>query len=799
MVTVKKGLGVSLKRKEDIRLLTGNGQFTDDIEKPGMLHLAIVRSPHAHARIVNIDASKAKKLPGVVAVLTGEEALQYSGPLAPTINIFNKVPEVYAIAYKKVRYVGEPVAVIAAEDRYIAEDAVDLIEVEYEVLPAVVTIEDALEPKALLYEEWGDNKQLESRTTIGDIDDAFADSEYVFEETITHNRYTGTPMESRVCIAEYNPGSKKMTVTCSTQAPSQVRTLIAQTLQMPEHNIRVIAPDVGGGYGTKLQANAEIIACIMARMLGKPVKWTEDRVENILTGVHSRDYTCTVKIGFDKDFRITGLQAKLIGNIGVDGTCHAPGTPALSVAGAYFPGPYKVPVYDVEIIGVVSNKAPYGAHRGYGKDIANYPIERMMDIAARKLGISPEELRRRNFIKKDEFPYQQISGPLYDSGDFDKLMDLVMDKIDYQNFKKKQLELRKQGKYIGLGIAAMLEPSGAAVFNGIFNGYQAATVRMTPEGHFQVLTSHQNIGQGVETTIPQVVSQVMDVDIDDIRFVYGDTDITPYGLGPFSSRGATYTVSAVYEAAKMLKEKLLKIAGYLLKEDPENLEMANGTVRVKGTTNPEAAISLKEIGNKVYLWPGPYATVPEGIDCNLEATYTWTSKVVKWEPDEHGRVNLYTTHPTGVFVALVEVDIKTGLVKVDKFVVSHDCGTIINPMIADGQIAGGIAHGIGGVLLEDLAYDSNGLMTNPDFQHYLCPTAMDVSDIETIHMQSPSPFTPLGTKGMGEGGTIPSPAAVANAVEDALSPFGVIVKDLPITPERVLEWIKQGEMQNVKS
>ncbi|MGG1291947.1 xanthine dehydrogenase family protein molybdopterin-binding subunit [Bacillus smithii] len=792
MVLTKKGLGVSLKRKEDPRLLTGFGQYTDDIEKAGMLHLAILRSPHAHARILNIDTSKAKQLPGVVAVLTGEEALQYTGRLAVTIDNFNKIPEVYAIAYKKVRYVGEPVAVVAAEDRYIAEDAVDLIEVEYEILPAVVSIEDALLPKALLYEEWGDNKQLDWKNTIGDINQAFENSEYVFEETITHNRYTGTPIESRACIAEYNPGSKRLTVTCSTQAPSQVRTLIAQTLGMPEHNIRVIAPDVGGGYGTKLQANAEVIACTMSRMLGKPVKWTEDRVENILSGMQSRDYSCKVKIGFDKDFRIKGLQVKLLGNIGVDGTCHGPGTPALLVAGAYFPGPYKVPAYDVEVIGVVSNKAPYGAHRGYGKDIANYPIERMMDIAARKLGISPEELRRRNFINKNEFPYQQISGPLYDSGDFQKLMDLAMEKVVYQTFKKNQLELRKQGKYIGLGIAAMLEPSGAAVFNGIFNGYQAATVRMTPEGQFQVLTSHQNIGQGVETTIPQVVSQLMDVDIDDIRLIYGDTDVTPYGLGPFSSRGATYTVSAVYEAAKILKDKLLKIAGHLLQEDPENLIISDGTVRVKNSSESTASISLKEIGNKVYLWPGPYSVVPEGLDCNLEATYTWTSKVVKWEPDEYGRVNFYTTHPTGVFIAMVEVDVKTGQVKVNKFVVSHDCGTIINPMIADGQLAGGIAHGIGGVLLENLEYDSNGLMINPDFQHYLCPTAMDVSDIETIHMESPSPFTPLGTKGMGEGGTIPSPAAVANAVEDALSPFGVRVKDLPITPERVLEWIKQG-------
>ncbi|ALS23098.1 MULTISPECIES: xanthine dehydrogenase family protein molybdopterin-binding subunit [Paenibacillus] len=793
MTETKTGLGVSYKRKEDPRLLTGYGRFTDDIELKGMLHLAILRSPHAHAYIRNIDTSQAQKLPGVVAVLTGEESLKYTGRLATTIDIFNKVPEVYPIAHRKVRFVGEAVAVVAAVDRYIAEDAVDLIQVDYEPLPAVVTIEDALKPAALLYEEWGDNIQQDWKSTIGDIEEAFKNSAYVFEETITHSRYTGTPIESRVCIADYNPGSRKLTVTCSTQAPHQVRTLIAQTLKMPEHHIRVIAPDVGAGYGTKLQADAEIIVCIMARKLGKPVKWTEDRVENMLSGMQSRDYSCTIKIGLDQDYRITGLQAKLLANIGMDGTCHGPGTPALLVAGSYFPGAYKIPVYDVEVLGVVSNKGPYGAHRGYGKDIASYPVERMMDMVAQCLKISPIELRNRNFITKDEYPYRNIAGPIYDSGDFDQLMRLALEKAGYDRLKERQKELRKQGKYIGIGISAMLEPSGAAVFNGIFNGFQAATVRMTPEGGFQILTSHQNIGQGVETTLPQIVSDIMKVDIDNITFLYGDTDVTPYGLGPFSSRGATFTVSAVHEAAKLLRDKLIKIAGHLLRIDPSELEVDNGFIRKRGSSAQEESIRLKDLGNKIHLWPGPYGTIPEGLDVNLECTYTWTSPSVTWEPDENGRVNLYTTHPTGVFIAVVEVDVQTGQIKIEKFVVSHDCGTIINPMIINGQIAGGIAHGIGGALMEDLAYDSSGSLVNLDFQTYLCPTAMEVPVIESHHIQCPSPFTPLGTKGMGEGGAIPSPAAVANAVEDALEPFGVRVKNLPLSPEKVLQWIKRGE------
>jgi carbon-monoxide dehydrogenase large subunit len=800
MVVTTKGLGASVKRKEDPKFLTGNGRYTDDVEVPaGTLHLAMVRSPHAHARIRRIDTSKAKELAGVAAVITGEEALEYYGPLATTINIFNKVPEVYAIAVEKVRYMGEPVAVVAAVDRYVAEDAVDLVEVEYDPLPAVVTVEDAMgqqtpggrEPKALLYEEWDDNVQVDWTSTIGDVDEAFARSTHVFEETTTHSRYTGTPMESRACLADYNPGTGYMTVTCSTQAPSQVRTLIAQTLRIPEQNIRVIAPDVGGGFGTKLQANVEVIPCVVSRILGRPVKWTEDRVENVMTGVGSRDYACTLKVGLDEDYKILGLRAELIGNLGVDGTCHAPGTPSLQVALAYLPGPYKIPAYDARTIGVVTNKSPYGAYRGYGKDVANYPMERMMQIMAQKLDIAPEELRRRNYIGRDEFPYQQISGPIYDSGDFHKLTEMALEMIDYPNLRQRQEELRRQGRYIGIGIAAMLEPSGAAVFNGIFNGYQPATVRMVPEGGFQILTSHQNIGQGVETTLPQIVASVMDLDIDDIRLVYGDTDATPYGLGPFSSRGATFVVSAVHEAATLLKEKILKIAGNLLEAAPEDLEMVDGNVRIKGV--PERSLSLKEIGNQVHLWPGPYGVVPEGVDANLEATYTWTSPVVNWVPDEHGRVNLYTTHPTGVFIAVVEVDVETGRVTVERFVVSHDCGTVINPMIAEGQIVGGVVMGIGGALLEELAYDSDGRPWNMDFQTYLCPTAVEVPDVEVSHLESPSPFTPLGTKGMGEGGTIPSPAAVANAVEDALAPFDVRVGDLPLTPEHVLESIRKGE------
>ncbi|MEA2278558.1 MAG: aerobic carbon-monoxide dehydrogenase large subunit [Solirubrobacteraceae bacterium] len=791
--TGAKGLGASVKRKEDPKFLTGHGRYTDDINVPGALHLAILRSRHAHARITSIDTSRAKALDGVAIVLTGEEAKEYAGKLATTIDILNKVPETYAIAVGKVRYMGEPVAVVAAVDRYVAEDAVDLIDVQYEVLPAVVTIQDALTPKALLYEEWGDNLQQDWSMSVGDAEAEFAKAAHVFEEDITHSRYTGVPMEARVCLADFNPASRQLTVTCSTQAPSQVRTLIAQTLDMPEHDVRVLAPDVGGGYGTKLQANVEVIPCLVSRALGRPVKWTEDRSENLMAGMHTRDYVCRLKVGLDENHRILAVKADFVGNIGCDGTCQGPGTPAMLVAAAYLPGPYKFPVYETSVKAVVTNKAPYGAYRGYGKDVANYPMERMMQIIASGLGVEPAELRRANFIQRDEFPYQSVAGPLYDSGDFERLTEIALRMIDVDAFRENQRRLREQGRYVGIGIAAMLEPSGAAVFNGVFNGYQPATVRMMPEGGFQILTSHQNIGQGVDTTLPQILANVIDVDLDQVRLVAGDTDATPYGLGPFSSRGATYTVSAVHEASLLLKEKILKIAGNLLETAPEDLEIREGVVSIKGVPDPERSMSLKQIGNMVHLWPGPYGVVPDGEQPNLEATYTWTSPIVKWVPDEYGRFSLYTTHPTGMFIAQVEVDAQTGQVKLERFVVSHDAGVLINPMIAEGQVVGGVAQGIGGALMESLGYDADGRFASGDLQSYLCPTAMEIPDIEVEHIECPSPFTPLGTKGMGEGGTIPSPAAVANAVEDALAPFGVRVGDLPLTPERVLDLIRKGE------
>jgi carbon-monoxide dehydrogenase large subunit len=783
-------VGRDYQRKQDPRLLTGRGKYTDDIDLPGMLYAAFVRSPHAHARIKSINVEAAQKLAGVVAVLTGESAARMSEPLPPVIALPGmRLNSCYALAVGKVRYAGEAVAAVAAESRYIAEDALELIEVEYEPLPAITTIAQALDPDSpRLYEEWGGNIAMEHAFATGDVDRAFAESDLVVEESISHHRYTGAPLEGRAVVAEYDRITGELTAYVSTQSPHQCRTLFSQILRIPEQKIRVIAPAIGGGFGNKIQVYGEVIPCMLSMVTGRPVKWAESRSENLLAGVHSRDYVCDIKVGFRKDGTILGIKAKLVGNVGSDGTNRAAGIGALAVAAAYIPGPYRISNYAVEAIGVVSNKAPYGAYRGYGKDVANYPVERVLDIAARKLEISPREIRDRNFIQPDEFPYQQCAGPLYDSGNYPECLRRALATIDYDRVLADQARMRAEGRYLGVGFAAMLEPSGGAVPNCIFNGYEAAIVRVTPQGGVTLLTGIQEIGQGVETTMAQIVADELTISPEDIKVIFGDTAIVPYGLGSWSSRGATYGGSCALMATRKVKDKILKIGGFLLKTRLEDLELKNG--RVVSTDNPSRSLSIAEIAKQVYLFPGPYLALPEGLEPTLEATAYWTSPVVRWTPDEHGRLSIYTTHPSATFAAVVEVDVKTGHIRLVRFVIAHDAGPLINPMVVDGQIHGGVVQGISGALWEELKYDEAGNLLNSTLQDYLVPIAADLPDIEVTHLVSPSPFTPIGAKGMGEGGAIGSPAAIVNAVENALAPFGVTIRETPLTPERVLSLIR---------
>lgn len=793
-----KWVGKRVKRKEDLRFVTGHGKYTDDFALPGMLHAAMLRSPHAHAKIKSIDCAQARALPGVHVVVTGREAKAYWGPLPKVIDIEMKIPTVFALALDTVYYMGEPVVAVAAETRYLAEDALDLIEVEYEPLEIVLDTEKALAPDApLLYPEWGSNVQCEWGMSIGPVEETFANADHVFEDRIPHHRYSGVPIEGRAALADFDPYSRTLKLWCSTQTPLIVRTLVAQTFNFPEHDIQVIAPDVGGAFGNKIQADAEVIPCLLSMLTGKPVKWTESRQENLLSGMQCRDYVWYIKVAVSNEGILLGLKGELLGNVGKDGTCHAAGAGKFLVACAYLPGPYKWQAFQANTKVVVSNKAPSGAYRGYGKDIANYPLEIMMNRIADKLGISAVEFRKKNLIKSDEFPYQQISGPIYDSGDYELCLNKMLSLINYDDVRERQAkENGANGKYIGIGIGSMLEPSGGAVPMCIFNGYEVATVRMMPEGGFHVLTGHQNIGQGIETTLCQVVADEMACHPDDVRIIFGDTNAVPYGLGPWSSRGATFNVSCVAEAAKILKSNLLKICANIWQCDAAHLELVDRTVVHKSDSSKR--LTLKELGNQTHLFPGAFGVVPKSVSNPFEVTHYWTSPVAFWTPDELGRICLYTTHPSGASAVVVEVDTNTGKITILDVAMCEDLGVLINPTICEGQVHGGYVQGIGGALMEELNYDEHGQLLNTDLTSYLHPLASDVPDIKITHIQSPSPFTTLGTKGGGEGGTIMPCAVIVNAVEDALRSFNVKVSDLPLTPERVMELLNASRKRQAE-
>ncbi len=781
-------VGQSVARSQDMRLLSGRGRYSADVLPRGTLHAAILRSPHAHARIARIDTSRARALPGVIAVLTGAEASTMARPLPPTIDIAMRLNESHAIAVDRVRYHGEPVAAIAALDAYIAEDALALIEVDYELLPALTGMDLALAPDApRLYDDWPDNRCLEWNFSAGDPHAALGRAEHRVSARIPHHRYTGVPLEGRVALADYDTLENRLTVTMSTQSTHVSRTLLAQVLEIPEGRIQVLSNDVGGGFGIKLQVDAEVIPCLLSKHTGRPVLWSETRAENLMSGIHARDYVWEIEGGFDADGRLLGLVATLAGDCGCDGTNRAAGAGQYLVGAFYLPGNYEVPSYACSVTGVVTNKAPSGAYRGYGKDIANYGIERFMAIAARQIGIDSNDLRRRNLIAPDTFPHPIITGPIYDSGDFPRLLKMAETAIDVGAFRARQTAARADGRYLGLGFAMMLEPSGGAVPNCIFNGYETATVKMMPEGDFVLLSGMQDIGQGIETTLAQVIADEFMIAPADVNIVFGETHGVPYGLGAWSSRGASFGVSAAVEAARKLALKLRQIAAHMLEVAPHDVEFDDHGVAVKGA--PFRRKSFREIGNAVYLWPGPLLSVPAGVEPNLEATYTWTNPIARWEPDALGTLSIYTTHPSGCFAVVCEVDIETGKITIERLYVAHDCGTVINPRIVEGQLVGGCVQGLGAVLNEELRYDDDGHLLNRGFWDYLIPQAADVPAIEIEHLVSPSPNTALGSKGMGEGGPVGVPPAVVAALEDALAPFRITVDELPLTPERVLALI----------
>lgn len=775
--------GASVKRVEDPRFLLGKATYVDDIRLPGTLGVALVRSPHAHARIKSIDTSKALQMEGVVRVLTGEEAAKRAKPQRVEFDM-TRFPGEYkpcdwpCIAVGKVRFVGDIVAAVVAESRYVAEDAAELVEVEYEPLPAVVDAEKGMEPGApLVHEEWGDNIMLRVKLDAGETDKIFREADCVVRERFKTNRHCASPLESRGCLATYDAARGEMTLWTSTQMPHMVRSLVAEMLSFPEQKLRVIGPDVGGGFGLKCHVfPEEVIVCLLAWELGRPVKWIEDRRENLLGSFHAKEEIAYGEIATRKDGTILGLRAKFIGDMGA--YTSYPWTPCFEPFQAVcaLPGPYKIHNYQYEAIAVATNKTTLSVYRGVGLPPAAFVMESLVDMVARELKLDPAEVRRKNMIPASEFPYRTPSGLEYDSASNIEALEKALEMVGYKDFRKQQEELRKQGRYIGVGISSLIEMTtfGPSYWSPLgvksVSGYDSAAVRVDPSGGVTLSVGTFSHGQGHATVYAQLAADELGVDMESVRLEQGDTMTTPYGWGTWGSRSAVAGGGAVIRASQKVREKMLRIASHLLEVSVGDLEFEGGKVSVKGV--PGKSLTVQEIARAaVYT-----AEVPEDEEPGLEATYYYKPP---------------TPYANATHIAVVEVDVETGQCKILKYVVAHDCGKIINPMIVDAQIHGGVAQGLGNAIYENLLYDENGQLLTSTLMDYLLPSAADVPHIEVAHFETPSPFSVGGIKGMGEGGAIAPPAAIGNAVADALSPFNVRIIQLPITPELVRSLVTQ--------
>ena len=761
-----------LKRKEDPRFIRGKGRYIDDITLPGMLHGAILRSPVAHARIVSIDTTEAAAHPGVRAVITGKDLEPLNLAWAPTLSA-----DVQAVlATDKVRFQGQEVAFVVADDRYAARDALELIDVEYDVLPPVVDARRALEPDAPVIRD-----DLEGRTDnhifdweAGDraaTDEVFARADVVVSQDMVYPRVHPAPMETCGAVADYDAVDGKLTLYETTQAPHAHRTLYALVAGIPEHKIRVVAPDIGGGFGNKVGIYPGYVCAVVGSIVtGRPVKWVEDRSENLMSTSFARDYLMHGEIAATRDGRILAVRTNVLAD---HGAFNATAQPTKYPAGFFhiFTGSYDLEAAHCTVTGVYTNKAPGGVAYACSFRVteAVYLVERMVDVLAAELEMDPAELRLRNFIRPEQFPYANATGWEYDSGEYETAMRKALDMAGYDELRHEQAQARERGELMGIGIAFFTETVGAGprkhmdiVGLGMGDG---AELRVHPTGKAVVRLSVQTQGQGHETTFAQIVAEELGIPPEDIEVVHGDTDQTPYGLGTYGSRSTPVSGAAVSLVSRKVREKAKLIAGAMLEARPEDLEWEKGRWFVKG--DPEQSKTVAEIAMAAH---GTVA-LPEGVEGSLEAQITY-------DPP-----NL--TFPFGAYICVVDVDPGTGVVKVRRFIAVDDCGTRINPMIIEGQIHGGLADGVGMALMEMIAFDEEGNCLGGSFMDYLIPTAMEVPDWETGHTVTPSPHHPIGAKGVGESATVGSPPAIVNAVVDALQPFGLRHVDMPCTPARV--------------
>ena len=771
-------IGARVPRKEDPRLITGAGTFTDDVTLAGMTYLSLVRSPHAHARIRRIDTAAAKQEPGVVAVLTGKD-LEATGVLP----VFITVPSMSGskhmpIATDKVRYAGDAVAAVLAETRDAAKRGADAIIVDYEPLPVVVDATKALEPGApIVHEELKSNLVFTYPVKGGDIDKAFRDAEVKVTLRLVNQRLIPNAMEPRAAVAKFEAG--ELTLWSTTQIPHFVQLIVSLNLGLSQNKVRVIAPEVGGGFGSKLQVYAEeLIVGHLAKTLGRPVKWTEDRREGYLATIHGRDHVSDVELAAKRDGTILGLRVRTVANVGAYLQAFAPGIPTILHV-FIVPGAYRIPAFDYEMRGAYTNTTPVDAYRGAGRPEAAYVIERAIDRLADEIGMDPAEVRRKNFIPPDAFPFNTISGITYDSGDYAPALDRALAMADYKGFEKRRAEAKARGNYRGIGISSYVEicglaPSKANSALGVgWGGYESARIRVHPTGAVQVFTGTSPHGQGHETSWAQIAADALGVSPNDIEVRHGDTFESPgMGVGTFGSRSLAVGGIAVHKAAEKVREKVIQIGAHLLEASPDDVVVQGGKVFVKGV--PDKAKNFGDISMAAYL----ANNLPEGMEPGLEAT-------VYYDPPNF-------TFPFGTHIAEVEIDGETGAVQIVNYSACDDCGRQINPMIVEGQLHGGITQGIGQALYESAVYDDNGQLLSGSMMEYHVPTAENVPAFKLDHTVTLTSTNPLGVKGIGEAGTIGSTPAAANAVIDALSPLGIKHLDMPLTPEKIWRAIEKS-------
>jgi len=770
-------VGKPLLRREDDRLLRGEGQYVADIQLPGMLHAVFVRSEHAHARIRSIDVSRAAAAPGVLWALTGADLLREMPPVKDNQAALPKKwravvkhtilnPGQPLLAADRVRHVGEGLALIVAESRLAAEDAAELVEVDLEPLPTVLDAESAMRADApILHEKLGTNCIGEFVLEKGAVAPAMAAAPRRLRRRFRHHRYAAMPMECRAVACAYEARTDSITIWSTTQVVHWVRRDVAGALRMPEARVRCIAPDVGGGFGVKGHVYPEeLILAFLSRRLRRPVKWVESRSEHFLASAHSRDQTHDVEIGYDGEGRLLAFHDDYTMDCGAYNPLGV--SPVFNTA-AHLQNQYKVPNFAVRARVAATNKVPNAPYRGAGRPEAVQVMERMMDLIARDLGLEPAEVRRRNMIRADEMPYAlgmvyRDGVPIsYDSGDFPAALEKALDAVGgLDAFRKRQAAARKEGRYLGIGIGCYTEGTGAGPFEG-------ATVRIDPSGKIHVASGICPQGQGMETVFAQVTADAWKVSPDDVVVSLADTAGIAMGFGTVASRSTVNLSSAIHFASERLRDKCFNLASSLLECAKVDLELRDGGVGVVGV--PGSSLSFADLSRNARGWD---RVRTDGIEPGLEETYYYEPPTVTWS---------YATH-----VAVVEVDVEIGRISIERYAVAHDCGTVVNPLLADGQIVGGVAQGIGGALMEELKYDSEGQLLTGSFMDYSMPRATDMPEVSLIHQEIPTPLNPLGVKGLGEGGAIAPPVAIANAVCDALSAFGLEINETPVRPEAIL-------------